>query len=97
MSNKRWLLCVDDSRGPGSEYFETWVKEGEKYSIRRLEGSMDPNERRVLLNEIKNPKIKIAALGSYAEPGFALRRFVEIDELGNVVQEYNTKSVPILN
>lgn len=93
----RWLLCVDDSKGPGSEHFETWVVAGEKYTIRRLEGSLDPNQKRVLLKEIKNPKIKISELGSYAEPGFALRRFVEIDELGNIIQEFNKTAIPILN
>ncbi len=91
------LLCVDDKRGPGSEYFETWVKEGEVYTLRRLEGSLATGVQRVLLKEIKNPPIKISELGAVAEPGFALSRFVEVDDQMNIIKEHNTKAVPVFN
>lgn len=76
------LLCIDDSRGPGSEHFENWVKEGETYTLRRAEGSMEPGIQRYLLKEIKNPPIYVSAIMSKAEPGFSSKRFI-------VLQEYN--------
>lgn len=91
------LLCVDASKGKGSEYFETWVEDQAVYHVRRLEGSLDGSGTRVLLKEIKNPPVKITALGAYAEPGFSLKRFVQIDDNFNVIKEFNTEAVPVYN
>lgn len=91
------LLCVDARKGKGSEHFEHWVEEGVVYKQRRREGSLDPSKQRVLLEEIKNPPVFITELGIKAEPGFALARFVEVDDQMNVIKEHNKTAVPVLN
>lgn len=80
------LLCIDDKRGLGSELFENWIEEGEIYTIRRTEGSLT-GEQRVLLNEVKNPPIFVTALGMSVEPGFAMKRFIVLED-GNSIQEH---------
>jgi hypothetical protein len=72
-------MCIDATRGPGSELFDHWVEEGEIYTVRRIEGSLT-GDKRVLLKEIKNPKIFVTALQGYAEPGFSLKRFIELED-----------------
>lgn len=80
------LLCIDDSRGLGSELFVNWIEEGETYTVRRVEGSLT-GEQRVLLREVKNPPIFITALQMNAEPGFAMKRFIVLDD-NNSIQEH---------
>lgn len=90
------LLCIDDSRGPGSEHFQNWVQLGETYTLRRAEGSLEPGKQRYLLKEIKNPPIFVGELGIKAEPGFASTRFVVLEEDG-ALAEGNKKEELIIN
>lgn len=89
------LLCIDDSRGPGSEYFENWIVEGETYTLRRSEGSMLPGQQRYLLKEVKNPPIYVSAIMGKAEPGFASTRFVVLQDDG-VLEEVNEKEIELV-
>lgn len=84
------LLCVDDSRNKGSEYFENWVTEGEVYTMRKLTGSLS-GEQGVLLNEVRNPSVFITALQGKTEPSFSLKRFAEVDDMMNVIKEATVK------
>lgn len=89
------LLCIDDSRGPGSEYFENWVTEGEIYTLRRAEGSMEPGVQRYLLKEVKNPPIYVSAIMSKTEPGFSAKRFIVLQE-DNMLEEVNEKEIELV-
>lgn len=80
------LLCIDATRWQGSEHFVNWIEEGEIYTVRRTEGSLT-GEQRVLLKEVKNPPIFVTALQMNAEPGFAMKRFVVLDD-NNSIQEH---------
>lgn len=74
------LLCIDDSKGKGSEYFDQWVEAGEIYTLRRAEGSFTAGTQRYLLKEIKNPPIYVTELGIKIEPGFIATRFVIVED-----------------
>lgn len=87
------LLCIDDSKGPGSSHFISWVEAGEIYTLRRREGSFNSNEQRVLLVEIKNPPVYIPELMGKLEPGFRASRFVEIED--EVMAEENVEASEI--
>lgn len=87
------LLCIDDSRGPGSNHFINWIEAGETYTLRRKEGSFNSNEQRILLKEVKNPPVYIQELFMKVEPGFRASRFVEIDD--EVMENSNTKACAI--
>lgn len=84
------LICVDDSRNKGSEYFENWIKEGEVYTLRRMTGSLS-GEQGVLLNEVRNPSVFITALQGKTEPSFSIKRFAELNDLMEVVREATVK------
>lgn len=74
------VLCIDSRSGKGSEYFTQWIEEGETYTIRRVEGSLEPGKQRFLLKEIKNSPIFVGELGIKAEPGFSSTRFVVLED-----------------
>lgn len=74
------LLCIDDSKGLGSEYFDQWVEAGETYTLRRSEGSLNAGDQRYLLKEIKNSPIFSTTLGMKIEPGFSSKRFVVLQD-----------------
>ena len=74
------LLCIDDTKGKGSEYFDQWVEVGETYTLRRAEGSFTAGNQRYLLKEIKNPPIYMTELGMKVEPGFSANRFVKLED-----------------
>lgn len=74
------LLCIDDTKGKGSEYFDQWVEVGETYTLRRAEGSFTAGTQRYLLKEIKNPPIYMTELGMKIEPGFIATRFVIVED-----------------
>lgn len=84
------VICVNDTVDPkvNMSLFPNWVKQGESYIVRRLEGSLT-GERRVLLEEVKNPSAYFPELGGNTEPGFAAKRFVPYEDfiLGNYVEE----------
>ena len=84
------LLCVDDSRNKGSEYFENWIKEGEVYTLRRMTGSLS-GEQGALLNEVRNPSVFITALQGKTEPSFSIKRFAEVDDMMNIIKEATVK------
>ena len=84
------LLCVDDSRNKGSEFFENWIKEGEVYTLRRTTGSLS-GVQGVLLNEVRNPSVFITALQGHTEPSFAKTRFAEVDDMMNIIKEATVK------
>lgn len=88
------LLCINDSRGPGSEHFENWIVEGETYTLRRSEGSLEPGKQRFLLKEIKNPPIYVTAIMSKVEPGFSSDRFIVCQE-DNVLEEVNVEELEL--
>ena len=82
------VICIDDSKNPNLDYsmFSQWIREGEKYVVRRVETG-----DRVLLEEIKNPSHHFPALFGNAEPGFSKKRFADYEQyiLGNVKEEEN--------
>lgn len=84
MSKK--LLCVDATPGKGTSNFENWIVEGEVYTLRATTGSL-VNEQGVLLKEIKNPPVFIKELAGRVEPSFARKRFVEVDDAMNLMEE----------
>ena len=73
------VICVDDSVGPQVDLnvFPTWVKEGDIYTVRALEGSLGGG-RRVILEEIKNPSAYFPELMGKTEPGFNQKRFADL-------------------
>ena len=75
------VVCIDDSVNPkvNMKMFPNWVVEGETYTVRRLEGAFG-SEKRVLLEELKNPVSYFPELMGSVEPGFSARRFVSYDE-----------------
>ena len=74
------VVCIDDSRDIKTiKTHPSWVREGETYIVRAVEGSLDL-EVRILLEELSNPSIYISQLGGYAEPGFAGRRFMPYED-----------------
>lgn len=84
------VVCVNDRKTPqvNSALFPNWVKEGETYTIRKVEGSTR-NEVRVLLEEISNPPAYFPVVMGNVEPGFAQSRFVDWTEyiMGNVASQ----------
>ena len=72
------VICVDDSINSQVDMtlFPTWVKEGETYTVRAIEGSLT-GARRVLLEEISNPSAYFPELHGKAEPGFNQKRFAD--------------------
>lgn len=84
------LLCIDDKPGKGTSNFENWIVEGEVYTLRAKTGSL-VNEQGVLLKEIKNPSVYIQELAGRVEPSFAFRRFVELSDTYEVMEESNVE------
>lgn len=80
------LLCIDATPGKGTSNFKNWIVEGEVYTLRSTTGSL-VNEQGVLLKEIKNPPVFIHELGGRVEPSFARKRFVEVDDAMNAMEE----------
>lgn len=73
------VICIDASNRSSVEVFPNWVEEGETYTVRSIENGMY-GRKRVLLEEVKNPKAEFPELMGYAEPGFNLKRFVPIED-----------------
>jgi len=86
------LLCIDDKPGKGTSNFETWIVEGEVYTLRATTGSL-VNEQGVLLKEIKNPPVYIQELAGRVEPSFSKKRFVEVDDAMNLVNKESNVEV----
>lgn len=86
------LKCIDDSRNEASKFFTSWVEEGVIYTLLREEGALN-GEKRVLLKELRNPKVFVPELNGNFEVGFAKRRFVEVDELGLEIHEEETEKI----
>ncbi len=84
------LLCIDDKPGKGTSNFETWIVEGEVYTLRATTGSL-VNEQGVLLKEIKNPPVYIQELAGRVEPSFSRKRFVEVSDTYEVMEESNVE------
>lgn len=80
------LLCIDDEKRAGSGCFEQWVEAGEKYTLRKSEGSLT-GETRYLLKELKNPKVYVTELMGYFEPGFSSKRFIPLTDDLELVEE----------
>ena len=94
------VVCVDDV--PGKEIkmslFPNWVKEGETYTVRAVEGSFGNGER-VLLEELRNPSVFFPELGGKTEPGFAGKRFMPYEDfiMSEKAVEELTKEVELIN
>lgn len=86
------LLCIDDKPGKGTSNFETWIVEGEVYTLRATTGSLI-NEQGVLLKEIKNPPVFIQELAGRVEPSFSRKRFVEVDDAMNLKEKESNVEV----
>lgn len=73
------VICIDDSppKGGGS-FFKNWIKEGQIYTIRKVESSLG-SIKRVLLEELSNPLMFVPELGGKVEPGFSHKRFANLD------------------
>jgi len=84
------IICINSTKADGVDYsmFPSWVKEGEKYTIRRIEGSVDAGKR-ILVDQLSNPKIPFPSLGGNVEPGFSIKRFANYEDyvMGNVEEE----------
>lgn len=82
------VICIDDSKNPHLSYsmFTQWIREGAKYTVRRIE--MDG---RVLLEEVKNPPAYFPSLYGKAEPGFSKKRFADYTKylLGELKEQEN--------
>lgn len=89
---KKYLKCIDATRTPASRHFETWVTEGEIYTLRRTGGSLI-GETGVYLNEIKNPPVFIPEFAGKVEPSFNSKRFVPCDKLGLEIHEEETEKI----
>ena len=63
------------------------------YTLRRTTGSL-VNEVGVLLNEIKNPPVFIPELGGRVEPSYGRKRFVEVDDSMNILEEKSSIKEP---
>jgi hypothetical protein len=84
------LLCIDDKPGKGTSNFVNWVVEGEVYTLRATTGSL-VNEQGVLLKEIKNPSVFIQELAGRVEPSFSRKRFAELSDTYEVMEESNVE------
>jgi len=69
------VICIDDSKNDNISYdaFQEWVREQEKYIVRRIEGE------RVLLEEIRNKPVYVGSIMGKVEPGFAKKRFANYE------------------
>ena len=88
------VICVNDkSNGRHmSDIHKNWVKEGDIYTVRRIEPSID-GRTRVLLEEIKNPPIYLSTLQGKAEPGFDGNRFKDYSDY--VLENSNIEEVEL--
>ena len=78
------VICIDGSI-PFAEVFRDfkfWPQEGEKYTIRGIQNSLDRGKG-LHLEELKNPVIFIDALQGHVEPAYSAKRFrvLEPDEV----------------
>ena len=79
------VICIDDSPNPARADFTQWVVEGEIYTVRSIEGSWT-GVKRVLLEELRNPKKYFNTIMGVLEVGFSHKRFVSYEDyiMGNV-------------
>ena len=82
------VICVNDTKEGNLDYsmFPNWIKEGEKYTIKRVEGSMT-GVTRFLLEEIANPSVYFPSMMGKAEPGFSHKRFADYEEFIGIEKE----------
>lgn len=75
------VVCIDDSITDNVkiELFPNWVTEGERYTVRKVEGSIGRGQR-VLLDQVRNPVTYFPELFGSAEPGFSAKRFASIED-----------------
>jgi len=83
------VICLDSKDTHDTKkYCSQWIVEKAIYTVRRIEGSLT-GETRVLLEEVRNAPVFITALQGKVEPGFAGKRFADLEQylLSNSVEE----------